>query len=305
MLSEPDEFPAATAANIPAMRELMKKWYGKPTADVPFAERRIPGRNGAPDVRIYIVNAKPGLARPALLHTHGGGYILGTAGGDLPSLQKLATQLDAVIVTVDYRLAPETTYTGSIEDNYAGLKWLHDHAEEIGVDRKRIAVGGESAGGGHAALLAIAARDRGEVPVMFQSLVYPMLDDRTASSRPVRDHIGRLIWKAEQNRLGWHAFLGQAPGAASVPVAAVPSRNPNLAGLAPAWIGVGGIDLFVDEDIEYARRLVDAAVPTELLVVPGAFHGFDGIAADSKVAKRFSESRVNALRRAFEIAGKA
>lgn len=291
----------STMANIPAMREGMKKRARLPSAEVAVVEQRIPGRKGMPDVRIYVINANPGPARPGILHTHGGGYIGGSAGGDVAALQEMAKSLDAVIVSVDYRLAPETTYVGSVEDNYAGLKWMYDHAAEIGVDRERIAVTGESAGGGHAALLAITARDRGEVPVIFQSLVYPMLDDRTASSRPVRPHIGQLIWTSENNRLGWHAFLGQVPGTTKVPAAAVPARNANLAGLPPAWIGVGAIDLFVDEDIEYARRLVDAAVPTELLVVPGAFHAFNLAAGDTSVARRFNEARLQALRRAFQI----
>ena len=299
ILSGPDAFPAAELRNIPAMREAMKKWYGKPSADVPFIERNIPGRNDARDVRIYLINAKPGQSRPGFLHTHGGGFIIGTAAGDIATLQGLATKLDAVIVTVDYRLAPEATYAGSIEDNYAGLKWMYDHADEIGVDRRRIAVGGESAGGGHAALLAITARDRGEVPVMFQSLVYPMLDDRTGTTRPVPPHVGAIMWTAPQNRLGWHAFLGREPGTNASPSAAVPARNPDLKGLPAAWIGVGSIDLFVDEDIEYARRLVDTGVPTELLVVPGGYHGFDQIAGDTKLAQGFTESRANALKRAF------
>ena len=299
ILSGPDEFPSAEMRNIPAMRELMKKWQGPPSADVPFVERIIPGRKGAPDVRIYVINAKPGQSRPGLLHTHGGGFIIGTAGGDVATLQGLATKLDAVIVSVDYRLAPETTYAGSIEDNYAGLKWMYDHADEIGVDRKRIAVGGESAGGGHAALLAITARDRGEVPVMFQSLVYPMLDDRTGTTRKVPPHVGAIMWTAPQNRLGWQAFLGREPGTNASPVAAVPARTPNLKGLPAAWIGVGSIDLFVDEDIEYARRLIDAGSPTELLVIPGGYHGFDMIAGDTKLAQGFTQSRVNALKRAF------
>lgn len=299
ILSGPDEFPAPEARNIPAMRELMKKWYGKPSADVPYVERKIPGRNGAPDVRIYVINAKPGQSRPGFLHTHGGGFILGTAGGDLATLQGLATKLDAVIVTVDYRLAPETNYAGSIEDNYAGLKWMYDHADEIGLDRKRIAVGGESAGGGHAALLAITARDRGEVPVIFQSLVYPMLDDRTGTTRKVPPHVGAIMWTPPQNRLGWQAFLAREPGTDASPVAAVPARNPNVRGLPATWIGVGSIDLFVDEDIEYARRLVDAGVPTELLVIPGGYHGFDQIAGDTKISQAFNQSRVDALKRAF------
>ena len=201
--------------------------------------------------------------------------------------------------SVEYRLAPETTFAGSVEDNYAGLKWLHAHAVELGADPARIAVMGESAGGGHAALLAIAARDRGEVPLAFQCLVYPMLDDRTGTSRTVPAHVGTLVWTPERNRFGWDSFLGVKAGGIDAPKGAVPARVANLAGLPPAFIGVGTLDLFADEDIDYAQRLNAAGVLTELLVVPGAFHGFDGIGAQLPVGKWFNRAKSDALRRGF------
>lgn len=268
--------------------------------DVPVSERRIQGARGQPDVRIYVVNADPGRTRPGILHTHGGGFVLGNARQPLADLQGLAVALDCVIVTVDYRLAPETRFSGSIEDNYAGLLWMNRAAAEIGVDPRRIAVMGESAGGGHAALLAIAARDRGEAaPVLFQMLIYPMLDDRTGSSRSPPPHIGRVLWTAEANRFGWRSFLGVEPGGLRAPPGAVPARVKNLAGLPPTFIGVGSIDLFIEEDIEYARRLIEAGVDTELHVVPGAFHAFDGIATETSVTRRFNAVKIDALKRAF------
>ena len=156
-----------------------------------------------------------------------------------------------------------------------------------------------SAGGGHAALLAITARDRGEVPVAFQCLIYPMLDDRTGSTRQVPAPIGTIIWTAEDNRFGWRSFLGHEPGGSSVPSRAVPARQENFKGLPPAFIGVGSIDLFVQEDIAYARRLIDAAVPTQLVVMPGAFHGFDAIGSATRIGKSFNAMKVDALRRAL------
>jgi len=292
-------FPPLSVEVLPQMRA--HRWDTRePLSDVPFEMRTTPGPEGAPDVTLLVVNARPGTSRPGILHTHGGGYVLGSADAATVSLQEMARTLGCVIVSVDYRLAPETTYLGSIEDNYAGLKWMHGHAKALGLDPNRIAVMGESAGGGHAALLALTARDRGEVPVLFQMLVYPMLDDRTGSSRPVPDHIGQLVWTAERNRFGWRSFLGQEPGTDSVPAAAVPARREDLSGLPPAFIGVGAIDLFVDENIEYARRLIDAGVPTELLVVPGAFHGFDAIGADTVIGQRFNQAKIAALRRAFD-----
>ncbi len=276
---------------------------GPPTpermADVPVQEQMIPGPAGAPQVKLFIINAKAGTSRPGILHTHGGGYILGTAATDVRRLQELARELDAVIVSVEYRLAPETSYEGSIEDNYTGLRWMYDHATQLGLDRSRIALTGESAGGGHAALLAITARDRGKIPIIFQALVYPMLDDRTGGAVQVPGHIATLGWRAPENQYGWRAFLGQAPGTATVPARAVPARTPKLAGLPPAFIQVGGVDLFVSEDIDYARRLNEAGVPTELQVIPGAYHGFDQLAPDSPQAKQFRQAKVEALRRAF------
>jgi acetyl esterase/lipase len=267
--------------------------------DVPVAEREVPASGSLPAVKVFVVNADPAQRRPAILHVHGGGFVLGTAKSELRYLQETARDLDCVIVTVEYRLAPRTRYSGSTEDTYAGLKWLHSHADELGVDRSRLAVMGESAGGGHAAILAIRARDRGEIPLVLEVLVYPMLDDRTGSVAPIPPYIATVGWSPSENRLGWESFLGVAPGGPNVPVAAVPARTASLTGLAPAWVGVGGIDLFAAEDMAYARRLTLANVPTELLVIPGAFHGFDRVAADTTLAKLFTKSKLNALRRAF------
>ena len=265
-----------------------------------WMERMIAGPSGADSLRIYAVNATGDKLRPAILHTHGGGFVIGTAKSSLRSLQELALALDCVIVTVDYRLAPETPFPGSLEDNYVGLKWLYNNAVELGVDRSRIAVMGESAGGGHAAMLAIAARDRGEVPLVFQALIYPMLDDRTGSTRAVPPHIGTLIWTSQSNRFGWSSLLGVPAGSRKIPYGAVPARVENLRNLPPAFIGVGSIDLFVQEDIAYAGRLIDAGVPTELNVVPGAFHGFEVAVPKATVSKQFKAALNSALTRAFE-----
>ena len=224
----------------------------------------------------------------------------------MPQIQGIATDCHCVVVSVDYRLAPETRYPGSLEDNYAALKWVHAHAAELGIDRSKIAVGGESAGGGHAASLAIHARDRNkrhrneeDVPICFQLLIYPELDDRTGSSRPAPPAIGHFMWTASANRLAWSSLLGVPAGSSRVPVAAVPARVASVAGLPPAWIGVGSIDLFVEEDMEYARRLVHAGIATELLVARGAFHGFDLLVPDAEVSKQFTASWKSALRKAF------
>jgi acetyl esterase/lipase len=267
-------------------------------------ERHIPGPPGAPDVRLWVVDPAPSeKGKPLLLHMHGGGFMM-TDPTLMPQLQGIATDCHCVVVSVDYRLAPETHYPGALDDNYAALKWVHAHAAELGIDRSRIAVGGESAGGGHAASLAIHARDRNEVPIVFQLLIYPQLDDRTGSTRPAPPAIGRFMWTAQANRLAWSSLLGVPAGSSKVPAAAVPARVASVAGLPPAWIGVGSIDLFVEEDTEYARRLVHAGVATELMVVPGAFHGFDLLVPDAEASKQFSASWKSALRKAFAT-GKA
>jgi len=274
-------------------------------------ERHIPGAPGAPEVRVWVLDPAPSeKGKPLLLHMHGGGFMM-TDPNLMPRLQEIATDCRCVVVSVDYRLAPETRYPGALEDNYAALKWVHAYAEELGIDRSRIAVGGESAGGGHAASLAIHVRDRkkldhseDDVPICFQLLIYPQLDDRTGSSNPAPPAIGRFMWTASANRLAWSSLLGVPAGSSKVPVAAAPARVASVTGLPPAWIGVGSIDLFVEEDMEYARRLVHAGVATELLVVRGAFHGFDLLVPDAEASKQFSASWKSALRKAF-ASGKA
>lgn len=265
------------------------------------AERQVPGGAGQPPVPVYVINAEnaTGAPRGAILFIHGGGFIGGDARDNLRSLVALATRLGCAVVSVQYRIAPETRYPGALEDNYAALKWLHANAASLGVDPAHIVVMGESAGGGHAAMLTIAARDRGEVPVAFQALIYPMLDDRTGSTHRIAPTIGTLIWRPVDNRKGWTALLGQAPGKRHVPAGSVPARVANLTRLPPTFIGVGSIDLFAEEDIDFARRLVAAQVPTELLVVPGAFHGFQMIVPEAAVSQQFNAALEAALARAL------
>lgn len=297
---DPDKIkiPTLREQDIPAFRRAGSQPAPALLAQPPVRQELIPGRGDAPPVRLFIVDGgTASRLRPAILHTHGGGYILGSPQSDLLNLQRIAAQQGCLIVSVDYRLAPETRFPGSLEDNYAGLRWLHDHADRLNVDRKRIVVMGESAGGGHAAALALAARDRGEVPLAGQVLVYAMLDDRTGSVRRSPPYQGTYIWTPELNVLGWSALLGVPAGGAAAPSGAVPARAPSLAGLPPTFIGVGALDLFVQEDIDYARRLLDAGVPTELLVVPGAYHAFQFVVPTATVSRQFSRAIDDALTR--------
>jgi triacylglycerol lipase len=268
--------------------------------DVTIERRIVPGPSGAPDIPVLIY--RPSMSQgpvPALLHIHGGGYVLGVAEGSGPSSVRTAAEVGCVVVSVDYRLAPETVAPGAVEDCYVALRWLYTEADDLGIDRSRIAVGGESAGGGLAAALALLARDRGEYPLCFQMLIYPMIDDRTATSAPANPNTGEFIWTRSANRFGWRSLLGQEPGGEGTSAYAAPARADNLAGLPPAYISVGALDLFLEENIEYARRLLNAGVPTELHVFPGAYHGFE-LAPEARVTKLSESERRAALARAFE-----
>jgi acetyl esterase/lipase len=270
----------------------------KPLQSPAWEERSLPGPAGAPPLRVYVINRQPGAApRPAILHMHGGGYVIGTARTGMALLQPLAQELDCLIVTVDYRLAPDTVFPGALEDNYCALRWLAQNARELGVDPKRIAVMGESAGGGHAATLAIAARDRGEVPIAGQVLIYPMLDDRTGSAASSAGE--HFLWNAASNRYGWSSLLRVPAGSAEVPPGAVPARIADLRGLPPAFISVGTLDLFYEEDLEYARRLQAAGVPVQVEVFEGAYHGFDVFRPQAAASRRLRGASVAALRQIF------
>jgi len=300
ILSHPLPSPLTLAA-VRAMRQ------NAPAAPAPLSppaapveQRMAPGAKGAPPTPVTVIGAKPGGAlRPAILHIHGGGMILGRVADTIAASQRLASELDCVVVEADYRLSPETPFPGPLEDCYTALAWLHDNAAALGVDRTRIAIMGESAGGGLAAMLAIAARDRCKISICYQLLIYPMLDDRTGSTRRVPPFIGTIGWNEAGNRFGWSSFLGRPAGSPTIPYGSVPARTADLSGLPPAFIGVGAIDLFVDEDIAYAARLADAGVATQLHVTPGAYHGFDFIAPQARVAIEFTTAWKSALRAAF------
>jgi acetyl esterase/lipase len=290
-----------SATMLPQFREASRA-HGPALLPAPAVVRRvIPGPKGAPEVVVYVTGATPGAAKPAVLHIHGGGFIGGSAEASRRDIQDLAVEHDCVAVTVDYRLAPETVFPGSLEDNYAALRWLYTNAAELGVDRNRIAVKGESAGGGHAAALAIAVRDRGEFPICLQVLIYPMLDDRTGSAVRVPPYIGRYIWTPQNNRFGWSSLLGMPAGSALPPLGSVPARVENLAGVAPAWIGVGSVDLFAGEDVEYGRKLLHAGVSTEVHLVPGGYHGFDIFVPQALLTIAFNQAWNAALKRAFTL----
>lgn len=262
--------------------------------------RTIAGLDDDPDleVRVYRPQDLPGDA-PALLWIHGGGLVLLDAASDEANCARRATDVGCVIVSVDYRLAPEAPFPSAVRDCYAALWWLSDNAAELGVDPARIAVGGASAGGGLAAGLALMARDRGGPAICFQHLVFPMLDHRnvTHSSHVITD--GR-VWNRAANVAAWAYYLD---GADEVSPHASPAIATDLAGLPPAYIPVGDLDLFLDEDVAYAQALSRAGVAVELRVYPGAFHASSGLVADAPLSVRWRHDEDDALRRAFAEAG--
>lgn len=296
------EVSAQSLAALRSMtREMLPMLAAPPTAAIARQDHRIPGLPGAPDVRILVYSPVSGSGkRAALLYMHGGGHVSGFAESCDARCTLLASELGCVVVSVDYRLAPETLFPGGLEDCYAALQWLRTNSTRLGVDITRIAVGGESAGGGLAASLSQLVRDRGSGPIVLQVLIYPMLDDRIGSSPSAQanEFAGEFVWTAASNRFCWTSLLGHAPGAREAPTYAVPARAVDLKALPPAFIAVGALDLFVDESVEYAHRLMRAGVSTELHVYPGTVHGFD-LVAGATVTTAFQRDFCGALRRAF------
>ena len=243
----------------------------------------VPGTTGDPDVRVRVYRTKAAEGPlPCIFYIHGGGYVTGAIELSDPTFDRWCPSLGCVVVSTDYRKAPETPYPGPLDDCYAGLRWTYEHADELGIDVSRLGIAGASAGGGLAAGLALLARDRGEIPLAFQLLIYPMIDD-TMTTESSKWEVP--IWAPASNHFGWSAYLGSLFGG-DVPAYAAATRATDLAGLPPAHIAVGTLDGFLDEDIAYAQRLNHAGVATELHVYPGAPHGFDAFMPGTQVARR-------------------
>jgi acetyl esterase/lipase len=270
--------------NLTQMRGRQLRDPGTPSGAVEHTDQIAPGGPGQPGVPVRL-HRERGIAepRPCLISIHGGGYVIGTHLGDDGRFDRWSPALRCVGVSVGYRLAPETPFPGPLEDCYAALRWAFRNATDLGIDPDRIGIMGGSAGGGLAAGLALLARDRAEIPVAFQVLSYPMLDDRMTTRSATA---GAPLWGPAPNQFGWRSYLsGLRPGQ-NTPNYAVPARATNLAGLPPAFITVGNLDGLLDEDVKYAQRLIAAGVPTDLHVFAGAPHAFDSLMAGTAVAQR-------------------
>ena len=235
------------------------------------------------DIEMRIMQPEGAEKKPLFYWIHGGGYVLGQAKqGDSFTLR--AAQMGCYAASVEYRLAPETAYPGPLEDCYEGLKHLLDNADALGIDKTRIIIGGVSAGGGLCAGLALLIRDRGLCAPLGQLLLYPMIDDMNL--QPASDTLPDTpIWSRQYNHFGWQSYLGDLFGTKHVPIYAAPARAEDVSGLPPTYMPVGDLDLFLDENIAFVRKLTRVGVPTHFHIVPGAFHGFNGFVPDAPVSR--------------------
>lgn len=299
-------FPPITPDLIPLFRQ------GLPGVEQPtlasferdgaftVSERDVPGPDGAPDVRLLVCRPTGATtALPGVYFIHGGGMVLGDNRSGVDEALDWAQELGMVVVSVEYRLAPETPHPGPVEDCYAGLVWTAAHAAEIGVDPDRVVVAGGSAGGGLSAAVALLARDRGGPALLGQLLVYPMVDDRNDSPSAVQ--MGDTgTWGRTANDTGWTALLGAARGGPDVSPYAAPARERDLSGLPPAFIDVASAENFRDEDVAYALRIWRAGGSAELHVWPGGFHGFDVFAPQAQISQEARAARLRWLRRLLQ-----
>lgn len=235
---------------------------------------------------------------PGLLWIHGGGYAMGFPEQDESFIRRFIETVPCIVVAPAYRLSAEAPYPAALDDCYAALLWLYEHADELGVRRDRIMVGGDSAGGGLTAAVTIRARNEGKVPVACQMPLYPMLDDRmiTASSRNNR----APVWSSRSNESGWRLYLGELYGSDNLPAEASPARLTDFSGLPPAFTFVGSLEPFRDEVIEYMENLRSAGVPAEYTVFDGCYHAFDIMCPHSKPAMEAAALLLDYYRRAAE-----
>jgi acetyl esterase len=296
------QFPVLDSSDIATRRaqlaEILAQMPVPDTAGMTITDRTVPGPEGASDVlvRTYVPNAP--AAPVGILDVHGGGFILGDLETSHANNVAMARGVGAVVVSVDYRLAPENPFPAGLEDCYAALSWFATHAEELGVDPERIAIHGGSAGGGLCAALALLARDRGGPSIAFQYLGIPELDDRLGTLS-MTTFIDTPSWNRPAAMRSWDAYLGEGRrGNDDVSPYAAPARAVDFSGLPPAYISAMEFDPLRDEDIAYATALLAGGVPVELHLFPGTFHG-SSVIGDAVVSQREAAERIAVLRKAL------
>ncbi len=251
-------------------------------------------------VKIYEKKDRGDKHLPAVFWIHGGGYVMGHPDVDDGICEKFVLDANCVVVSLDYRLAPEHPYPAAIEDCYSGLKWMVDNADTLKIDTSKIAIAGPSAGGGLTAALALLARDRGGPEIIFQMPLYPMIDDRndTFSSQEITEEFLPNAWNRESNAIAWKMYLGEI-GPNDVPQYAAAARAIDLSELPPTYTCVGQLDPFRDETITYITRLAQSGIPVEFHLYPGCFHGFDAYSNDTKISRQARDEYVRAMARAL------
>ncbi len=277
------------ARTLPLIRLLMSI-RSKPCPGVTLTKHRV--GDEATEVLVLTPDDQP-ARRPAVLFLHGGGMCAGSAQLEVEPASRVARACAAVVVSPNYRLAPENPFPAGLDDCMATLQWMVKNAVELGIDVGHIAVCGTSAGGGLAAAVAQRAFDEG-IPLCAQALISPMLDDRTALREDLTGR-GELTWSPRSNAWAWTAYLGRQPRMAEAPEYAAPARRADAEGLPPAWIGIGDIEIFHEECIAYADALKAAGVPCEIVVVPGMYHTAEGIARKTLSMRNFHAGMVDFL----------
>jgi acetyl esterase/lipase len=299
MLAMADPLPPLPRGDAGALRRATNEKMAMLTASTPLlpdAVRtmyRTTANDGSAIDLHWFSKAESSSPGSAVLYIHGGGMICGSVDLYRPVIEAYVAASGVPMLAVAYRLAPEHPHPVPVEDAFAGLRWLVDHAAELGVDPARVAVMGDSAGGGIAAGVALLARDR-NLALAKQVLIYPMLDDRNLV--PDEALVPFANWTYDDNFAGWNALLGSRLGSDEVPATAAPARATNLEGVAAAYIEVGELDIFRDECIDYARRVAAAGISSELHVYAGAPHGFERMAPNSSVAQRAVTDRIRVLK---------
>jgi acetyl esterase/lipase len=265
--------------------------------DIETGEIRVVSAFGTKPIRVLTYRpATSDDPLPVVLHIHGGGFVMGAPEMKDVENRLFASELRCAIYSVDYRLAPEAPHPAPVEDIYSVFVWLHANADQLGLDPARIGIKGESGGGGFAAAAALYARDRQGPKFAFQHLIYPMIDDLTAVRTDLHPYVGEFVWTQANNYFGWHSLLGEEPGSADVSPYAAAARAADVSGLPPTYISVGGLDLFLEEDMIYADRLSRAGVSVEFYLYPRAYHGFYR-ATNARVTKQAEHDTREALRR--------